>query len=250
MKKYSLFLTILSLLFVLSCKDKNDGPSTDFSITFSALYGAETLEKNKDYTFNGFPIFVESCRMYLSDIRLINADREVIISDVEYLDFTPENAVSASPTIVFKNVPEGDYTSIRLGYGVSPVLNAKKPSNFPAGSPLAIENDYWAGWKSYIFSVLDGKADPDNNGTKNLSFSYHCGSDAVYKTVEFFTPIKVQAGAFTQAAITFDMKEFLTNDDGTPYDMVNNPATSNDAGNVVVAQALTAHWGRATKVSQ
>lgn len=250
MKKYSLLLAFFSLLSLMACKEEDDVPSADFSVTFKANYGGETLEKNKDYTFGAFPIFFESSRMYLSDIRLVNAEREVILSDIEYLDFTPENAVSATPLITFKNVPEGDYTSVRIGYGVKPPLNAKRPSDFPAGSPLAIEIDYWAGWKSYIFSVLDGKADPDNDGSKNLSFSYHCGSDAVYRVFEFNVPIKVKAGEFTTANVTFDMKEFLTNDDGSLYDMVANPATSNDAGNVVVANALTAHWGRATTITQ
>ncbi|HAD13428.1 MAG TPA: hypothetical protein DCF33_13455 [Saprospirales bacterium] len=250
MKNLSVFVAIFSLVSLLGCQDAEDLPSTDFTINFKATYGGETLEKNKDYIFGSYPIFFEGCRLYLSDIRLVNAEREVIISEIEYLDFTPENAASATPAILFKNVPEGDYTSVSIGYGVKPQLNAKRPSNFPAGSPLSIEIDYWAGWKSYIFSVLDGKADPDNNGTKNLSFSYHCGSDAVYKIFEFNVPIKVKAGQFTTADIAFDMKEFLTNDDGSLYDMVANPATSNDATNVVVAQALTAHWGRATTITQ
>jgi hypothetical protein len=249
MKKFSLLLSFFGLLSLMACTDEDNAPYTDFTLTFKANYGGETLEKNKDYMFGTFPIFFESSRMYLSDIRLVNAEREVILSDVEYLDFTPENALSATPVITYR-VPEGDYTSVRIGYGVRGPLNAKRPSDFPAGSPLAIEIDYWAGWKSYIFSVLDGKADPDNNGSKNLSFSYHCGSDAVYRVFEFNVPIKVKAGEFTTASITFDMKEFLTNDDGSLYDMVANPATSNDAGNVVVAQALTAHWDRATTITQ
>jgi hypothetical protein len=249
MKNIARLLTLFSLVFLFSCHEHEDNTGVDFDINFKATFDGVQLEKNKDYQFGNIPMFVEACRLYLSDITLLNGDKEIVLSEIEYLDFTPSNAVFATPTITFKNVPEGEYTGIRLGYGVKPSLNAKKPSNFPAGHPLSIENDYWSGWKSYIFSTLDGKADPDNNGTKNLSLAYHCGSDAVYKTFEFAQTIHVHAGE-VGARVTFDMKKFLTLADGTLYDIAAHPATSNSASDVSVAQVLTANFGRATTVEQ
>jgi hypothetical protein len=249
MKNIARLLTLFSLAFLFSCHEHDENTGVDFDITFKATFDGAQLEKNKDYQFGSIPMFVEACRMYLSDITLLNGNDEIVISEIEYLDFTPTNAVFATPTITFKNVPEGEYTGIRLGYGVKPSLNAKRPSNFPAGHPLAIENDYWSGWNSYIFSTLDGKADPDNNGSKNLSLAYHCGSDPVYKSFEFAHTIHVHAGE-AGAKVSFDMKKFLTLEDGTLYDIVTNPATSNSVGNVTVAQALTANFGRATTIEQ
>jgi hypothetical protein len=250
MKKITTLLLLSSLVLFNSCGDQGAQDSgVDFDITFQATFDGAQLEKNKDYQFGSIPMFVEACRMYLSDITLLKGSQEFQISEIEYLDFTPSNAVFATPKITFKNVPEGEYTGIRIGYGVKPELNAKRPADFPAGHPLAIENDYWAGWSSYIFSTLDGKADPDNNGSKNLSLAYHCGSDPVYKTFEFSYPIHVHAGQ-AGARISFDMKKFLTLADGTLYDIATNPATSNSASDVSVALALTANYGRATTIEQ
>jgi len=240
----------LTLLTVLSCGDRGaEETGVNFDITFQATYDGAQLEKDKEYQLGNIPLFFESSRLYVSDITLLKGNQTFQISEIEYLDFTPTNASFATPTITFKNVPEGDYTGIRLGYGVKPALNARTPSDFPAGHPLSVEIDYWSGWSSYIFSVLDGKADSNNNGMKNLSFSYHSGSDAVYRTVDFAYPISVLDGQ-PGAKIAFDMKAFLTNDDGTFYDLLANPATSNSPNNVVVAQALAKHWSRATTVSQ
>jgi len=250
MKKITLLLALSCFAFLSSCGDDDPkAPGVNFDITFKATFDGVQLEKNKDVQFGSIPLFVEACRMYLSDITLLSGDKEFQISEIEYLDFTPSNATFATPTITFKNVLEGEYTGIRFGYGVKPTLNAKTPSNFPAGHPLSIETDYWSGWDSYIFSTLDGKADPENNGTKNLSLAYHCGSDPVYKTFEFDQAIHVHEGQ-AGARVTFDMKKFLTLADGSLYDIVANPATSNSASNVTVAQILTANFGRATTVEQ
>lgn len=250
MYKILFSVAFLALFTVLSCGDQGaEDTGVHFDITFQATYDGAQLEKDKEYQLGNIPLFFESSRLYLSDITLLKGNQTFLISEIEYLDFTPTSASFATPKITFNNVPEGDYTGIRLGYGVKPVLNARTPSNFPAGHPLSVEIDYWAGWSSYIFSVLDGKADSNNDGTKNLSFSYHCGSDAVYKTVDFAYPISVQDGQ-PGATIAFDMKAFLTNDDGTFYDLLANPATSNSPNNVVVAQALSNHWPRATTISQ
>jgi len=250
MKKLAFLLVLISFAGLSSCGDQGfEETGVNFDITFKATFDGAQLEKDKEVQLGSIPLFVESCRMYLSDITLLDGDKEFLISEIEYLDFTPSNAIFATPTITFKNVPEGAYTGIRLGYGVKPSLNAKTPSDFPAGHPLAVETDYWASWNSYIFSTLDGKADPENDGTKNLSLAYHCGSDAVYKTFEFSHEIHVHEGE-AGARVSFDMKKFLTMADGSLYDIVANPATSNNANDVIVAQALTANFGRATTIEQ
>ncbi|MFN0216130.1 MAG: MbnP family protein [Saprospiraceae bacterium] len=250
MKNSTLLLTIFALFMWSSCGDQGaEETGIDFDITFKATFDGAQLEKSKDYQLGSIPLFFEACRLYVSDITLLNGDKEILLSEIEYFDFTPANATFATPTITFNNVPEGQYTGIRIGYGVKPDLNAKTPSYFRAGHPLAVETDYWSSWNSYIFSTLDGKADSDNNGSKNLSFAYHCGSDAVYKTFEFTVPIHVHEGE-AGARVTFDIKKFLTMADGTLYDIVANPATSNTLGNVTVAQALMANYGRATSVEQ
>lgn len=253
MKYKILFLLAFILLIGFSaCKDE-DQPGVDFSITYKATYGGEQLKKNTDFLFGAFPLEFIRYRLYLSDITLLKSSgEEVRLAEVEYLDFFPDVAstnLSATPQITYQHIPEGTYSGIRIGYGVKAALNAKKPSDFPSGHPLSDETDYWSGWKSYIFSVLDGKADPENDGSKNLTFSYHCGSDAVYKTFTFNEEIQVASGQ-PRIELSFDVLKFLTNDDGSLYDIQAKPATSNNASDVQVALELMPNYAHATTVKQ
>lgn len=227
-------------------------PSSDFTITFKALYDGQPLEKYKSYGYANYPVLFNRFNTYLSDITLLNGTEEIRISDIDWIDFTPDlapNNLAVDVPVTFKNVPDGDYTGIRIGYGVRPDLNAKRPNNFPSTHPLSRENEYWLGWNSYIFTKVEGKADLDNSGAFATSLVYHCGSDAVYRTFTFNTPITVQQGA--TATVRFDLKKFLTIN-GTLFDLTipNNQLTSNDVGNVVTATILMDNFGNATTVDQ
>ncbi len=254
--KNKLFLLLAGLILTgLSSCDPTAGPDPgiDFDITFKATYDGAQLEKNKDYMHGTYPFFFVRYRLYLSDITLLKSDGgEVKISEAEYLDFTPDSGasdMSVTPKITFKNVPEGMYDGIRIGYGVNPVYNAKQPSDFPDGSPLNVEMDYWLAWKSYIFMVLDGKADPDADGIKNLAFSYHCGGDATYKVFTFNEHIHVEQG-HQGIGIEFDIRKLFTNADGSPYDIGANPSTSNSANDTRVANDFMGKLGNATTIKQ
>jgi hypothetical protein len=136
-----------------------------------------------------------------------------------------------------------------MGYGVKPELNAKQPSDFPNGHPLNIEADYWSGWGSYIFMLMDGKADPDGDGVKNVSFSYHCGSDPAYLTFSIEEHIHVAAD-HEGIQMEFDLLKLLTNEDGSRYDIESNPATSNNVGDVRVALEIMSHYASAVSIKQ
>jgi len=252
--KLLLLLTLVVLAGLSGCDPKEEPISgIDFDVTFKATYDGTQLEKNKDYMHGTYPLLFVRYRMYLADITLLKADcGEVKISEAEYLDFTPDSGasdMSVTPKITFKNVPEAMYDGIRIGFGVNPVNNAKQPSDFADGTPLNIETDYWLGWKSYIFMVLDGKADPDVDGIKNLPFSYHCGSDPVYKVFTFNEHIHVEQG-HQGIGIEFDIRKLLTNADGSLYDIPSNPASSNSVNDTRVANEFMSKLANATTIKQ
>jgi hypothetical protein len=255
MKNYfSLFLFFALLGAFTGCKDKEETiPGIDFDITFKAVYDGDQLEANKPYFLGPYSVEFVRHRLYLSDITLYKEDgTQVVLSTSEYLDFTPDSSsteVSVTPRITFKNVPEGSYDGIKMGFGVKPSDNAKRPSNFPAGHPLNIEIDYWLGWKSYIFMILDGRGDTDGDGINNLNFSYHCGSDPVYQTFSFDEHIHVENG-HVGMNVTFDIRKLLTNTTGTYFDILANPATSNNIEDDRIAKELMSHYKTATNISQ
>lgn len=257
MKNMRLIFVLVAATILGGClgtKDPVLGPSSDFKLTFKAQYDGQPLVKNTNYDYDTYRVRFTRFNTYLSDITLLKGTEEVRLSDVEWVDFTPSSAVTDAAVevpVTFNNVPDGDYTGIRIGYGVRPDLNARKPNNFSAGHPLSLENEYWLGWGSYIFTKIEGSVDLNNNDVADGGLIYHCGADATYRTFTFNQPITVGQGA--AATVSFDLKKlFETAQNGNWLDLNNpyNQITSNDVNDVVIAELLMNRFGDATKVSQ
>lgn len=252
--KNLLFTALLAGAVLLAgCTDNNEVvPSSDFTLTFRALYDGQPLEKSKPYDYDTYKVHFTRFNAYFSDITLLSGAKEVKISTVNWTNFLPDlnpGNLAVEVPITFKNVPDGDYTGIRIGYGVNPSQNAKTPANFSSSDPLGNDNEYWPGWKSYIFNKIEGKADLDNSGGFKTNLSFHCGSNAVYRQYSFNTPIKVGQGA--TASVELDLKKLFTIN-GAWFDITipANQRTSDTAGEVTVATVLMDNFGFATTVKQ
>lgn len=252
MKNYALLLIAAATFVLTGCdKEENTAKNVELSITFKALYDGATLVKNSDYPYDTYKVQFSRFSTYLSDITLLNGTEEVKVSDIEYLDFTPDGASgdNAVDVTIKATVKEGNYTGIRMGYGVNPANNAKKPADFAAGTPLAQEVEYWGGWNSYIFSKIEGQGDSDNDGQQDIFMLFHCGSDKVYR-------IYTYENAFTVAGnsgltVNFDLKNLFFADNAW-YDLTapGNQATSNNKTDVRVATILMDNFDNATSVKQ
>lgn len=255
MKLINGILVVAVALFFAAC-DKTEDPEPlvrEIDITFKALYDGNRLVKNIDYPYADYKVQFSLFTSYFSDIRLlkqtINGTQEVLLSEVEYIDFTPQNApndTSIDVTIRVK-AEEGTYTGIKMGYGVKPSMNSKAPADFPSGHPLNKEVEFWPGWKSYIFNKIEGQGDGNNDGIPDIFLIYHCGSDKVYREYEFQK--EIQVGDATQLTVEFDLKD-LFQVDNQWFDMTipSNQFTSNLATDVRVATILMDNFGRATKI--
>ena len=254
MQKIWLPTALLAVAFLTGCK-KEEHPvtdaKTDFDITFRATYDGEQVRRYTNYSFDGAPIQFTGYALFLSDITLLKGTEEIRLSEIEYVNFFPSNLtsdLSDAPVLTFEQVPEGEYTGIRLGFGVKPALNALNPGNFRPGEPLFNEFEYWAGWDSYIFSRIDGSYDPNSDGVFETTLVYHCGGDGVYREFTFEKPIHIHAGA-ADLGIDFDLKKMFVMPDGSLYDIVTNYATSNNPNNIVVASVLMDQYQRATVIT-
>lgn len=255
MKLINGILVVAAAFFFAAC-DKTEDPepaTQELELTFKALYDGNRLVKNIDYPYADYKVQFSLFTSYFSDIRLLksteNGTSEVLLSEVEYIDFTPQNASNDSAVDVTIRVkaPEGDYSGIKMGYGVKPSLNAKAPADFSTGHPLNREVEFWPGWKSYIFNKIEGQGDGDNDGIPDIFLIYHCGSDKVYREYEFMQPITV--GESSKLTVEFDLKN-LFQVDNQWFDMTipSNQFTSNLATDVRVATILMDNFGRATKI--
>jgi hypothetical protein len=255
MKYFGLF-AVLSLALVAGCRKDpvppvDPGPQT-LNLSVRAAYDGDDLERYKDYVFDSGRLQFVDYTVYLSDITLLRGAEEVLLSEIEYVDFFPVDLtsnVSAKGELSFDSLPAGAYTGIRLGFGVKPALNARKPSNFRPGDVLYNDIEYWASWKSYIFSRLDASFDREADGNFETLVAYHCGGDDVYKVFTYEHSFAVDAD-HRNVELTIDVKKLLSEADGTLYDVATHPTTSHSVANLVVADAIMSHYAHAVTVRQ
>lgn len=240
----------LSIGLLAGCKDKESDPKSDVQLNFKATYGGETLEKSKDYTYGAFPVRFSRFNLYISDVTLLKGSEEIKLSEVEYLDFTPEDATTNVSKTVSINYPDAaaadTYTGIRIGFGVKPDLNAKNPADFDPGTPLYRESEYWLGWKSYIFSKIEGAAFPFGAGSTALDLTYHCGGNQCYKVFDFQRNIVVSKDG-GQLTLALDLKDLFTIN-GQLFDIEATPTSSHGSGGVGLMETLMGNFDNAVKL--
>ena len=252
--KFFPFLAFATLLLFSSCgkDDPQPQPEKNFTLTIKATYGGEPLEKYKNYTYGDRTVQWNKFNTFLSNLSLITPGNgsEQRLSDIEWVDFTPDLAPdNKAVEVKFQyTVPAGTYTGLRIGYGVRSDLNAKKPSDYAPTHPLYRENEYWSGWQSYIFTKVQGLYDLDGAGDPESTLTYHCGSDAVYRTVTFGldVPVTSQGGALT---VEFDLKKLFTFN-GVLLDLTDatNRNTSHSANNITLGMKVMDNFANATSV--
>lgn len=256
MKKLLLPLLLLPLFaFFNACEnDDDDNEVGVITLAFEAQYDGQQMEKYKNYDYNGFPLQFSRFHTYLSDVELLRAEGgSVRLSEIDFIEFTPDDApndVSAKVYRTIAGIPPGEYAGLRMGVGVKPSLNAKNPSDFDPGHPLYLESEYWSGWKSYIFTKIEGRGDQNNDGTQDLFVVHHYGSDPVYRTYTFNQPITVSASGNLPVSVIFDLKQIFTLENGSLYDLPANPQTSHNQANISIAEVIVENYGRAIHVEQ
>ncbi|MFZ4477530.1 MAG: MbnP family protein [Saprospiraceae bacterium] len=229
-------------------------PTSDLTMTFKSTYDGSRMVKFKNYPYgsNNYPLQFNRFTLFLSDITLLKGTEETRLTESAYLDFTPDNASSDTSVLLnytFQNVPEGTYTGIKMGYGVKPSDNGKNPADFPPSSPLYNDNEYWLGWKSYIFTKIEAQGDADINNQFDHFMIYHCGGNGVFKTFSFTQPIEVKSSA-PALKVDFDLRKLFIMADGRYYNMVEDPATSNNKDSLRVANDIMSKFGNATSIAQ
>lgn len=249
MKFLPAILLISLITFFSSCEKEEPQTAKNFTLTFKANYDGNALEKYKNYPYNDRSVQINKFNTFLSDLILIKQDGgEQRLSDIEWVDFTPDLATdNKAVDVTFQyTVPAANYVGLKIGYGVRSDLNAKKPADFAPEHPLYREIEYWSGWQSYIFTKVQGLYDLDGAGDPESPLTYHCGSDAVYRTSSMtaIIPVTTQSGALT---VEFDVKKLFASTGGL-LDL-NDPLnrnTSHSASNIALGIKVMDNFANAT----
>jgi len=238
--KTTVFLALLTLALSFCGCESNDPDWVSFNITFKAVYDGQPLEADKNYTYGNRTINFSRFSAYLSGISVYDGNESQSISEIEYIDF-----MAGGPNGVKKNfnAPPGNYKGLQIGFGVAPNLNNRKPADFPATHPLK-ENEYWIGWKSYIFTKVEGNYDTDGDGALESPITQHTGANEVYYEAKLLHDFTVEPNG--DITVEFDLKKLFTFD-GVLLDLslVDNRVTSHTPSNLALGKKMIGNLNKA-----
>ena len=167
--KSSFFILFIPLLFLSSCKKKEENVTVVFSL--KNLTGKTT--KNRAYSIN-------------------DTAYRILFSNFEYIDFDNNTTLvkevflfhSTNKGFTFK-APKGNFKAFKFYFGVDKTINNTLPINYPATNPLSIENGMYWDMLKYRFLVVEGNIDnsPTKDQIPTSPFSMHLGSDTLYTEI-------------------------------------------------------------------
>lgn len=212
MKKISLLVIVLSLIFN-ACKDK-DATGT-LQIKIVPTYGNTVMEMNKAVQDeNGLDILRLDGKFhfYLSNVKLLGANStEALADEIILFDLLDEEHNPAIST-----VKVGTYSTIEMGLGVDEKWNHEDPSSFENEHPLGSEHsgNNWAWDPGYIFYQIEGHYSNNKNGVIDSTFSYHIGTDELFKTVTLPKSITIEEDVAAELELRLDLKKILLDEGG------------------------------------
>jgi len=252
MKKGTLLWLIFAIFIVgiNSCSKDEDPvvvptPQTDsLTIYFTAFTNGDTLVYKKEFKDPlNRTMRIEKLIHYVSNIYLINENSSTLIKDVELIVYenngTPDPGNSRQ--MIKVSVPIGNYTAIKFGLGLDPVMNSSDPNSFEPEHPLSSDqNMYWSTWLQYRFSIIDGRIDLDNDGILNDVFSIHPGFNETYFEKTFDKAISIEAGKENALSFTLEVNELFFGND--TVDLAKTPTWHGDTASINVPISLSNNW--------
>lgn len=191
------------VLFLFSCKNKDNTQSKGIVIEIAHFFENEPLQLGNTYTNSfGEQLSVNLLRYYVSNFRLQRSDGSEYVVPQEKCYFLVELDKPNSHKLFLSDVPLGEYKAVSFLIGVDSLRNTMNPSERTGSLDVggAAEGMYWNWNTGYIFFKLEGNSPVNADG----KFRYHIGGYGGYSertlnntrsVVLFFenTPLKVQS---------------------------------------------------------
>ena len=248
-KLFNLFL--IGILFVsIKCRPISSPPDAiptgggTLKIHFLPTYEGLPLYMDKAVKHNGnLPIKFQRLSLFTN---LTTGTTTSATQKVSFSSIYDENAAKQGITVTLDNFAAGTYEKAQLGIGIDRTTNKKVPSDYKNGDVLAEVADYWDSWNSYIFTKTEGKFDADGSGKFAASFSYHTGTDEMYRAFTLQNPITVTSGKVTDISVEIDFKKVLNGSNGVidplkdknAHSLANKPVGLRIMDNYVTAMSI------------
>ena len=178
---------------------------------------------------NGYPVRLDNLQLYLAPVAFRSNGEWVEGADVSLVDF------SVHAQHIENTLEAGTYDAVRFGMGLPPEINTDiDPASYPNSHPLSVIGSagmFWTWSSGYIFVKYEGKFALET-GTQLLEpVSYHCGTDASYRTVtlELSEPLVIASETTENLTLTLDAAKALNGTDDA-IDLAVDPVTHNAQG--------------------
>lgn len=164
-------------------------------------------------------------KFYISNISYKDKNGNfVLVRDAFLYDHEPKN-----DTIQLMIPPSA--TAIKFGIGVPPGINTGDPTLYGSKHPYSIKGSkgmHW-GWNTgYRFVLYEGKRDTVEGGLYEEPFSFHTGTDSLYREMEFALPTE-----YSGVSMVLDPSKFFQNID------LNTEYATHTVGNPDLARRFT-----------
>lgn len=233
-----IFIFVLAAALFTSCSNDDESSEIvtpvstgDVALTFDSKVGTADFALNKDFTIASQTYNFTKLRYWVSNLILIDSkgteykvpNSYFLLEEVGDLNLSGTiNDAMTYPankreTINLKNIPAGDYKSVKFSIGVDAKYNDNL--SLQAGE-LTIANGMssiaWMWHSSYIFSSVGGTV---KEGTNTKKFTAETGLNANYKTVTIDLPSPVNFATAKGVILNVDVTKIF---DGV--DVMKNPA--------------------------
>lgn len=197
-------LLLLALVFPLltSCNDDDEEttPSADVTVQFRNLVAGQNITLGQTYTSpSGDTYTVEDFKYYISNVKLLNANGDVVYTEPESYHLINETAGNTAFTLA--GVPAGSYSKIAFSMGVD---EARNHSTDQEGDLDPSSDMVWDWDTGYKFLLLEGTytGDADAGG-----LIFHIGQDENYTT--FTMPLESPLTIRTKSGYTLQVSTEL-----------------------------------------
>ncbi len=238
--KRILFLGILGLVFMAAdCEREVEPTPGEAIINFKGVYDSEPLVMfAKEYDYEaGMKVKLQLFQFYISNLELVSntsgVEQTVPLSDVELISFkeiVDETAAQQGINLTYTDIPDGKYTQIRFGLGLTEALNSTNPSDYTPPHPL--DDHYWSAALGYVFTKIEGNADLEGNGeyTNDGKLTFHSGHNSLYQELTFPIDMEIVGGTVKKINFSVDLHRVLDDGNGNfidfrevTQDHTNNP---------------------------
>lgn len=197
----------LSAIMLMACDEKPIDPpkeetpndTVELTFKFTSLLSAPFISNAGD------TIQINKLKFLMSGFILEKTSGEFVNVPDAYGFLSLTERIDS---FVLKNVPKGDYKSIRFLVGIDSVINHANPQQWPLKHPMnpSVNDMHW-GWSGgYIFNVIEGYY---KNKGFDKAFSFHVALDKNSRRYSFVTNFSIiKNGTFT---FNVDVMKYFSN---------------------------------------